>query len=117
MVKDVRVTYNRSHCYNTKSNKRDIIKTPGGKLVLHNKRKHRSGHKCGDCGTILPGVKHHKPGSGRRCDNRVIRAYGGSRCHSCVKGRIMRAFFIHEQRIVKRVVAEAAKAAKAAGKK
>ena len=101
MGKDARVTYNRTHCYNTKSNGRQLLRTPGGKLVLHHKAKHRSGHKCGDCHTILPGIKHHKPGSGRRSNNRVIRVYGGSRCHSCVKMRIMRAFFIEEQKIVK----------------
>ena len=62
MVKDIRVTYNRGHCYNTKSNGRKLLRTPGGKLVLHHKAKQFSGHKCGDCGTVLPGVKHHKPG-------------------------------------------------------
>ena len=118
MVSDVRVTYQRNHCYATKSNKRKILKTPGGKLTLHHAKKHAKGHKCGDCMTTLPGVKHHTPGSGRRSSNTVTRAYGGSRCHSCLKMRIMRAFFIEEQKIVKKVVAEQQKLQKAAaGKK
>ena len=29
MVKNIRVTYSRRHCYNTKSNKIRKIKTPG----------------------------------------------------------------------------------------
>lgn len=36
----------------------------------------------------------------------VQRAYGGSRCANCVKERIVRAFLIEEQKIVKRVLKE-----------
>ncbi len=41
----------------------------------------------------------------------VNRAYGGSRCAACVRERIMRAFIIEEQKIVKKVLAEKKKAA------
>ena len=34
----------------------------------------------------------------------VARAYGGSRCAGCVKMRIVRAFLIEEQKIVKKVL-------------
>ena len=34
-------------------------------------------------------------------ENRVARAYGGSRCHKCVRTRIMRSFLVEEQIIVK----------------
>jgi large subunit ribosomal protein L34e len=37
---------------------------------------------------------------------KVARAYGGSRCASCVRARIVRAFLIEEQKIVKRVLRE-----------
>ncbi|KAJ2110879.1 60S ribosomal protein L34B, partial [Coemansia sp. RSA 921] len=40
----------------------------------------------------------------------VSRAYGGSRCSTCVRTRIVRAFLIEEQKIVKKVL-------KAQGKK
>lgn len=33
----------------------------------------------------------------------VQRAYGGSRCANCVKDRVVRAFLIEEQKIVKKV--------------
>jgi large subunit ribosomal protein L34e len=41
-----------------------------------------------------------------RHDRTVSRAYGGSRCATCVRDRILRAFIIEEQKIVKKVLAE-----------
>ena len=38
----------------------------------------------------------------------MSRAYGGSRCAGCVKARIMRAFLIEEQKIVKKVLKQQA---------
>ena len=34
----------------------------------------------------------------------VTRAYGGSRCSHCTRSRIVRAFLIEEQKIVKKVL-------------
>jgi large subunit ribosomal protein L34e len=34
----------------------------------------------------------------------VARAYGGSRCHHCVKLRVIRAFLVEEQKIVKKAL-------------
>ena len=34
----------------------------------------------------------------------ITRAYGGSRCAKCVRNRVIRAFLIEEQKIVKRVL-------------
>ena len=42
----------------------------------------------------------------RKSEKTVARAYGGSRCHKCVRQRIVRAFLIEEQKIGKRVLAE-----------
>lgn len=42
----------------------------------------------------------------------VSRAYGGSRCHTCVRQRIVRAFLIEEQKIGKKVLAEKLKKSK-----
>lgn len=39
-------------------------------------------------------------------DKTVSRAYGGSRCHKCVRDRIVRAFLVEEQKVVKKVLAE-----------
>lgn len=35
----------------------------------------------------------------------VQRAYGGSRCATCVRDRIVRSFLVEEAKIVKRVIA------------
>ena len=39
-------------------------------------------------------------------DKSISRAYGGNLCAGCVKQRIVRAFLIEEQKIVKKVLAE-----------
>ncbi|KAK5004056.1 60S ribosomal protein L34B, partial [Elasticomyces elasticus] len=39
----------------------------------------------------------------------VQRAYGGSRCANCVKDRVVRAFLIEEQKIVKKVLKDSQK--------
>ena len=51
-----RVTYRRRHCYATKSNGVRKVKTPGGKVTLHNVAKKANAPKCGDCGKALQGV-------------------------------------------------------------
>lgn len=51
-----RVTYRRRLGYNTKSNRVRLVKTPGGRLVLHHLKKRGTNPKCGDCGIALPGV-------------------------------------------------------------
>ncbi|RPA87184.1 60S ribosomal protein L34 [Ascobolus immersus RN42] len=106
-----RLTYRRRNPYNTRSNKVRVIKTPGGKLrYLHIKKKGTS-PKCGDCGTALPGIPALRPREYAQISKpkkTVSRAYGGSRCANCVKERIVRAFLIEEQKIVKKVLKETA---------
>ncbi|CAG8553608.1 6578_t:CDS:2, partial [Racocetra fulgida] len=64
--------------YNTRSNRTRVIKTPGGKLTWLYEKKPAKGPYCGDC--------------------------GGRRCAKCVRDRIVQAFLIEEQKIVKRVL-------------
>ena len=52
-----RVTIRKRTPYNTTSNRRRIVKTPGGKLVYHHLKKLPTAPKCGDCGIALPGVR------------------------------------------------------------
>merc|ERR1712216_395041 len=109
-----RLTYARRHSYNTKSNRVKVIKTPGGKLAFQYRKKNRQTPKCGDCGDKLRGILAVAPKSFRHLKKRqrhVSRAYGGSRCAHCVRNRVVRAFLIEEQKIVKRVLkAQAASA-------
>ncbi len=55
--------------------------------------------------------RHFK--NAKKREKTVSRAYGGSRCHICVRQRIVRAFLIEEQKIVKKVLAEKQKKVKA----
>ncbi|KAK8442903.1 60S ribosomal protein L34B [Candidozyma auris] len=102
-----RVTYRRKTPYNTKSNKIRVVKTPGGKLVAQHLKKQATTPKCGDCGISLQGIATLRPrqyAQISKTKKTVQRAYGGSRCANCVKERIVRAFLIEEQKIVKRVL-------------
>jgi len=87
-------------------------KTPGGRLTAHIITKKNKGAICGDCKQPLPGIKHFKSTDVRRTKKRertVSRAYGGSRCAGCVRQRIVRAFLVEEQKIVKKMLQDKAK--------
>ncbi|KAK7513986.1 60S ribosomal protein eL34 [Phyllosticta citriasiana] len=104
-----RLTYRRRNPYNTRSNKVRVIKTPGGALRYLHLKKRAAPPKCGDCGSKLAGIPALRPreyATISRPQKTVQRAYGGSRCASCVKDRIVRAFLIEEQKIVKKVLKE-----------
>ncbi|KAG0660091.1 60S ribosomal protein L34 [Maudiozyma exigua] len=115
-----RVTFRRRNPYNTRSNKIKVVKTPGGILRAQHVKKLASRPKCGDCGIALPGVSTLRPrqyATVSKTQKTVSRVYGGSRCANCVKERIVRAFLIEEQKIVKKVVKEQTAAAQKAEKK
>eukprot|EP01115_Flamella_aegyptia_P006169 TRINITY_DN25952_c0_g1_i1.p1 TRINITY_DN25952_c0_g1~~TRINITY_DN25952_c0_g1_i1.p1 ORF type:complete len:113 (-),score=10.03 TRINITY_DN25952_c0_g1_i1:110-448(-) len=104
-----RLTYRRRHSYNTASNKVKVVKTPGGKLTLHYRTKNAKGPVCGESFCTIPinGVPHLRPKQYSRISKRrkhVSRAYGGALCGPCVRQRIIRAFLIEEQKIVKKVM-------------
>ncbi|KAG7694175.1 hypothetical protein KL930_002861 [Ogataea haglerorum] len=111
-----RVTFRRRNPYNTRSNQIKVVKTPGGKLVAQHQKKAGTRPKCGDCGIALPGVAALRPrqyASISKTHKTVSRSYGGSRCGNCVKERIIRAFLIEEQKIVKKVLKDQAEKEKA----
>mmetsp|Transcript_21770 Transcript_21770/g.29967 ORF Transcript_21770/g.29967 Transcript_21770/m.29967 type:complete len:119 (+) Transcript_21770:52-408(+) len=117
MTNDHRVTLKRRHAYRTTLNRIKTIKTPGGKHTAQYISKVRKGPICGDCHSPLAGIKHMDSRGFKNAKKRektVSRAYGGSRCHTCVRERIVRAFLIEEQKIVKKVLAEKSKKAKKA---
>ncbi|XP_068705213.1 large ribosomal subunit protein eL34-like [Montipora foliosa] len=102
-----RLTLRRRLSYNTKSNRRKISKTPGGKLVYLYPKKLGKVPKCGGCPKKLQGIKAVRPKKlmhMSRSEKTVSRAYGGSRCARCVRDRIVRAFLVEEQKIVVRVL-------------
>ncbi|KAG1471824.1 hypothetical protein G6F56_001904 [Rhizopus delemar] len=102
-----RLTYRRRCSYNTRSNRVTAVKTPGGNLVYQYQKKPVKAPRCGDCGEALKGLKALRPrefATVSKTKKTVSRAYGGSRCAHCVRNRIVRAFLIEEQKIVKRVL-------------
>lgn len=107
MVKDARYTYSRRHTFRTRSNRLVPVKTPGGKIVGHKIGKVANAPKCGDCKKALSGIPAVRPfqlKSMTRRQKSVTRAYGGSRCHQCVRSRIVRAFLEEEKKKVKQVL-------------
>lgn len=104
-----RVVLRRQNNFNTKSNKTKIVKTPGARLTVHNVKKASKGPRCGDCKGKIIGVPALRPFEYKRLaktKRTVARAYGGSRCMSCVRDRVKRAFFLEEQKAVKAIIAE-----------
>ena len=90
-----RVTIRKRTPYNTTSNRRRVVKTPGGRLVYHHLKKPGTAPKCGDCGIALPGIPALRPRQYATVSKRiktVRRAYGGSRCGDCVKSRCVSVF-------------------------
>merc|ERR1711871_973622 len=112
-AKDHRVTLaGKRHAYRTATNKVKTIRTPGGRYAAKYLKKGKKGVICGDCKIVLPGIKHMDARGFKNCKKRektVARAYGGSQCALCVRQRIVRAFLVEEQKIVKKVLAEKAK--------
>jgi len=116
-----RLTYRRRTSFRTVGNQVRKVKTPGARLVFQMRAKKTQVAKCGDCGVDLHGMVCARPKALRTLKQRqrtVSRPYGGSRCGHCVRQRIVRAFLIEEQKIVKSVLrARAAGAAGGAAKK
>merc|ERR1712146_621323 len=104
-----RLTYRRRHCYATRSNVTRVVRTPGGKLVFQYMKKKTSAPKCGISGKALnglPAVRSSKLSQKvlSKKNKTVHRAYGGHLAHDVVRKRIVRAFLIEEQKIVKKVM-------------
>ncbi|XP_073979771.1 large ribosomal subunit protein eL34-like [Rhodnius prolixus] len=102
-----RLQFRRRLSYNTKSNRRRIVRTPGGRLVYQYLKKPKRIPRCGQCKEKLRGIVPARPMERARICKRkqtVKRAYGGVLCHRCVKERIIRAFLIEEQKIVQAVL-------------
>ncbi|SCV01539.1 LAMI_0G12134g1_1 [Lachancea mirantina] len=115
-----RVTFRRRNPYNTRSNKIKVVKTPGGVLRAQHTKKLATRPKCGDTGVPLQGVSALRPrayAQVSKTSKTVSRAYGGVLSANAVKERVIRAFLIEEQKIVKKVVKEQTEAAKKAEKK
>merc|ERR1712025_674728 len=104
-----RITYRRRLAWNTRSNRRRVSKTPGGKLVFLYTGKRGTVTKCGDTGKDLQGIKANRPqnlqpGRTTRRSKTVSRAYGGCVSAASLKRRITRAFLIEEQKVIAKMM-------------
>ena len=85
-----RITFLRRKSYNTVSNKRCVVRTPGGRLAMQFLGKRGSVPVCGDTGKQLYGIPALRPFEYKSLAKRkrsVSRAYGGSLCASAVRQR------------------------------
>ena len=100
--------------YATRGNKMRMVRTPGNRLVMQKREKRHQGPHC-------PWVLGHKRLAGTKAlnhfdrrhkagyANRVSRPYGGVLTHDQVRDRIVRAFLVEEQRVVRKVMQAEAK--------
>jgi large subunit ribosomal protein L34e len=105
-----RVSYRRRMHYATRGNKQKMVRTPGNRLVMQKREKRSQGPHC-------PWVLGHKRLAGTKAyghfdrrtkagyGNRVSRPYGGVLTHDQLRDRIVRAFLVEEQRVVRKVMA------------
>lgn len=66
-------------------------RTPGGKTVTHHERRKPSKAHCGVCGTVLSGVPTDTPAQIRKLaktQRRPERPYGGVLCSACMRKKI-----------------------------
>lgn len=92
------------------------VRTPGGRLVYLYVKKPRTVPKCGQCKEKLKGITPTRPSERPRMSRRVktvSRSFGGVLCHRCLRERIIRAFLIDEQKVVKVLKAAQATSVKA----
>ena len=75
--------------------RRVYVKTPGGRTVIHYKRRIPQKAHCATCGAILPGVASKNPTEQRKLaktERRPERPYGGMLCSSCMRAKIKSKF-------------------------
>ena len=74
------------------SNRMVMTKVPGGKTVVHFKKKKPAKAKCGDCGKQLSGVPRERPYKIKKMSKtqkRPERPYGGNLCSKCSRKKII----------------------------
>ena len=72
----------------SRSLKRKYTRTPGGKSVIHYRRKKSSKAKCAVCKSPLSGVPALRPSEFRKLPKskrRPNRPYGGNLCSRCMR--------------------------------
>jgi len=85
--------------HRTRTFRRIQRRTPGGRTVVHYRKRKPSKAKCGSCGALLKGVPRERPYKMMRMaktKKRPERPYGGVLCSRC-----MRSMFVKKARMLK----------------
>jgi large subunit ribosomal protein L34e len=72
----------------SRSLRRVYRKTPGGKVVLHYRKRKPKLARCGSCGAVLKGVAKERPSKIKnmpKTKKRPSRPYGGVLCTKCLR--------------------------------
>jgi large subunit ribosomal protein L34e len=76
----------------SRSFRRVHIRTPGGKTVMHYKRRKPKMHTCAECKAKLPGVPHDSANKIKnlpKSSKRPERPYGGVLCSRCMRKKFV----------------------------
>ena len=74
--------------YRSRTFRRVFVKTPGGKTVLHYRRRKPGKAHCATCGKVLLGVPRElsrKMANLPKSSKRPERPYGGKLCSACTR--------------------------------
>lgn len=85
--------------YRSRTIKRVHVRTPGGRLVVHYRRKKLAQPKCAVCGRTLSGFQKMTLREARKGHRPPGRPYGGCLCHECLikalKKAVREAYLAH----------------------
>jgi len=76
----------------SRSLRRLQIKVPGGRTVMHYRKRKPKNARCGNCGATLKGIAREMPLKMRtlpKTKKRPERPYGGNLCSSCMRSLIV----------------------------
>jgi large subunit ribosomal protein L34e len=77
--------------HKSRSMRRVYVRTPGGRNVVHYRKRKPKKKRCSGCGKILSGVLSDRPYKMRntaKTKKRPSRAYGGVLCSRCSREKI-----------------------------
>ena len=86
--------------HKSRSLRRVFVRTPGGRTVLHYRKRKPKNAKCSNCGIVLRGVPRERPFKMKKMaksKKRPSRPYAGVLCGKC-----MRALIIEKAREIKK---------------
>lgn len=78
--------------YRSRTFRRVKVKTPGGEVKVHFRKRKPSKARCHSCGDVLKGVLNERPykiQNVSRTKKRPSRPYGGVLCSRCMKEKVI----------------------------